>query len=298
MAPVASRTSLGVVDAAEHLARRRGRRCRRGRRSRRPGSRGAGERWAAWSRPTASASVPTIRIGRQICPSRRSRVKIRRATVRSIDQAAAATNTRTDSDPEPGQRLELEDERQRDHHADASISEALTIRRSSSVGRSTARAWYSLFSENETIQTGNVMKASTRCDALDAELGRRTARAHCQTKASDDAQRRRRGRRRRSAAACSVEGATELVDCHRFRRLQIDVRRRTTARHAARCLQFPPVLRSEPNPTSAQLQCDCDLAVQVRLCPIVTIGRVRRRDDASIGIASRSVSDGSPATPA
>ena len=42
--------------------------------------------------------------------------------------------------------------------------EALTIRRNSSVGRSTARAWYSLFSENVTIQTGNVTKARIRCD--------------------------------------------------------------------------------------------------------------------------------------
>ena len=42
-------------------------------------------------------------------------------------------------------------------------SEALMIRRNSSVGRSTARDWYSLFSEKATIQTGNVTKASTRC---------------------------------------------------------------------------------------------------------------------------------------
>ena len=41
-------------------------------------------------------------------------------------------------------------------------SEPLTIRRSSSVGRSTARAWYSLFRANETIQTGNVTNASMR----------------------------------------------------------------------------------------------------------------------------------------
>ncbi len=87
----------------------------------------------------ASASVPTIRIGRQIVPCRRIRLKIRRATVRSTT-TSSGTNTRID-------KIQNRDSvwnwraNERPTMMPTVSSEALMIRRTSSVGRSTERDW-------------------------------------------------------------------------------------------------------------------------------------------------------------
>ena len=69
----------------------------------------------------ASASVPTMRIGRQIWPCRR----IRRedpARDGALDDDQQRDEHEDRQDPQSGQRLELEGERQADHDAHGSAA--------------------------------------------------------------------------------------------------------------------------------------------------------------------------------
>ena len=148
------------------------------------------------------------------------------------------------------------------------------IRRTSSVGRSTARAWYSLFSENETIHTGNVTSASMRwgrCTPSSAPDRISDCHTKARTMASADHERRRPAISR----WLSAEGAIRRADRHRFRRAQIDIRRRTTARHAARCLQFPARPPWEPNPSRPPLQSGCStFEPLLGACPLRRVNRM------------------------
>ena len=138
-------------------------------------------RCAACIKATASASVPTIRMGRQMSPARRIFVKSRRATMRSI---AMPTTTNPSSDTIHSLESALNwSTNEKATITPMDTSDALTIRRSSSAGRSTALDWYSLFRENETIHTGYVSVASTRCVRCTPSWASERTMA-CQTNAS------------------------------------------------------------------------------------------------------------------
>ena len=121
------------------------------------------------------------------------------------------------------------------------------IRRNSSVGRSTARAWYSLFSENATIQTGNVTNASVRCMRwAPSSCSGRTIACHTKAKAMPRATVTVSARISRWR---SVEGATVGARCQP---VPPAADRDPPPHDRPSCCplcSIPPVLKSQTSPT-------------------------------------------------